>query len=143
MPFSTGLYAIFDNLPVYIYAGTSGINCVGINECLNIDTITKLQVSKGEPGWGISLCGCLPEDGIRVFNCCIYAIIRYFGCGPCVLAYWRCQLREEYSVDGSYLGDCLLYCCCCGVCAQMQEAREIRIRLSAPDAHQMDIKEER
>ena len=53
-------------------------------------------------------------------------------------------LGNSYScLQGSYLGDCLLYCCCCGVCAQMQEAREIRIRLSAPDAHQMDIKEER
>jgi Cys-rich protein (TIGR01571 family) len=43
-------------------------------------------------------------------------------------AYNRTKIREKHEIRGSYLVDCVMYACCLGVCAVVQEYQEVKLR---------------
>lgn len=47
-------------------------------------------------------------------------------------AYNRMKIRDSYGIKGNYILDCLTYECCLGLCASIQEYREVKDR---PEAH--------
>mmetsp|Transcript_30368 Transcript_30368/g.97786 ORF Transcript_30368/g.97786 Transcript_30368/m.97786 type:complete len:122 (-) Transcript_30368:825-1190(-) len=84
--------------------------------------------------WRVSRdCGCSERDTAMLINSLLCAMF------PCMGMYWRKQIRDAFSIQGSMSGDCFA-CACCFPCAAMQEAREIKKRggsVNAPVQIQM------
>lgn len=119
MPYSTGLFSIFDDLPVLLYGAACG-GCLAVsNSVLANDN----QAAFGLPGDMITEkfapVGCAANDGAMCINGCIYYCIPYIYC------LWRKQVREKTGVDGSLPGDVVATCCCLSL-AVMQDARELK-----------------
>ena len=93
--------------------------------------------------WNNGLFGCLGDIQSTIFVCCcspcaageIYKAINKgsYGCGcilfcilscvyPCI---WSNGLREEQDIEGSCIGDTLLFYCC-PLCEMTRHLREIR-----------------
>lgn len=119
MPYSTGLFAVFDDLPILLYGSSCG-TCLAIhNSVIAADN----QAAFGLPGDMVTekgeMIGCTNNDGAICLNGCL------FMCCNAVYCLWRKQVREKTGVDGSLPGD-IIATCCCGVAAIMQDARELK-----------------
>ncbi|XP_048441016.1 protein PLANT CADMIUM RESISTANCE 2-like isoform X1 [Pyrus x bretschneideri] len=64
--------------------------------------------------------------------CCasgaLYILIACVTAFPCIYScFYRSKMRQQYTLDGSPCGDCLVHCFCEG-CALCQEYRELKFR---------------
>lgn len=55
-------------------------------------------------------------------------------------AFNRMQTRTKFGVKGNYFFDWLAYFCCCGLCASVQEYREVKHHHPQPHAHSHEPK---
>mmetsp|Transcript_14881 Transcript_14881/g.27513 ORF Transcript_14881/g.27513 Transcript_14881/m.27513 type:complete len:115 (-) Transcript_14881:547-891(-) len=73
---------------------------------------------------GIALIQCHNQDAIHHKG----GVLSYF-CVCCLgsygAAYNRMKVRGEYQIKGNYCLDFLAYWCGCGLCASVQEYREV------------------
>jgi len=67
-------------------------------------------------------CGCVQYDCAFAQNLLIVCI-----CSCISMPFFRCKLREQYSIKGNIFFDCLA-CLLCGTLAPLQEFREAAIR---------------
>ena len=68
-----------------------------------------------------SNCGMNDRDAAMAVNLFLCAMF------PPILVFWRKQLRDTYSIDGTMIGD-FAACTFCFPCAVMQESRELKRR---------------
>ena len=119
MPYSTGMFSFFDDLPVLLY----GVGCGGCLAVHNSVIAADNQAAFGLPGDMITekceFAGCAANDGAICLNAAIY------NCFEPVYCLWRKQVREKTGVDGSLPGD-IVATCCCSYAAVMQDARELK-----------------
>jgi len=125
MSWSTGLLGIWDDFEVML---NSTVLCGALVPL--IPSRNALDLNNGSAACGLrhgfivqmcSPCGCNDRDaafGLNLMLCCIF---------PAIMVFWRKQLRDTYSIDGSILGDCMA-CALCFPCAVMQESRELKKR---------------
>mmetsp|Transcript_21938 Transcript_21938/g.44445 ORF Transcript_21938/g.44445 Transcript_21938/m.44445 type:complete len:104 (+) Transcript_21938:135-446(+) len=87
-------------------------------------------MNDGKPSCGIKAewlakmfrnCGCTDRDAAFTINFTLFAMF------PWIAIFWRKQIRDFYSIDGSLLGD-FLACCFCCPCTTLQESRELKKR---------------
>jgi Cys-rich protein (TIGR01571 family) len=101
-------------------------------------------------GFQEDLCGCCSDGLSFIIGCCVplgwiclqasavstsanfNPIVAFLltCCCQCIGgAIMRGKIREVYSIQGGFVGDCLLWLCC-GPCAGCQEYREVKKRKS-------------
>jgi Cys-rich protein (TIGR01571 family) len=136
---STGLLSIWDDFEVMLNATVLCGTLVPLIPARN-----ALDLNNGAAACGLrhglvqrafAKCGCNDRDaayGLNLALCC---------CFPPIMIFWRKQMREVYSIDGSILGDAAAVCMCFP-CAVMQESRELKKRgmnyLGVPSQISMD-----
>eukprot|EP01006_Ploeotia_vitrea_P048359 TRINITY_DN67225_c6_g1_i1.p2 TRINITY_DN67225_c6_g1~~TRINITY_DN67225_c6_g1_i1.p2 ORF type:complete len:134 (-),score=10.25 TRINITY_DN67225_c6_g1_i1:717-1118(-) len=127
---SSGLFSIFDDLPI-LYYGVSLGQCLAIHNAV-VANNNQPMVAEGTTISGpFSSMGCTPKDGAMCINCCIYC------CFTPVYILWRSQLRAKFGIDGNIIGD-LCAAWCCGTLAVMQDARELKARGLAYGGQRME-----
>ncbi|XP_042510286.1 protein PLANT CADMIUM RESISTANCE 2-like [Macadamia integrifolia] len=78
--------------------------------CITFGQISEI-IDKGS-----SSCGA---------NGALYALIFCLtGCQCCFSCFYRSKMRQQYNLEKSPCGDCLVHCCC-EVCALCQEYKEL------------------
>ncbi|KJE94800.1 hypothetical protein CAOG_05378 [Capsaspora owczarzaki ATCC 30864] len=117
---STGLFAIFDDLSIFIYG-------LGASRCLAINN--SVVLGEGKASFGLDsakiagpfqCAGFIGTDGAFCVNCAVCT------CLPCVYILWRGDVRKKFGIQGSFMGD-LFAALCCACCAIMQDSRELKI----------------
>ncbi|CAG9330857.1 unnamed protein product [Blepharisma stoltei] len=97
--------------------------------------------------WKAGLCDCTKALPVCCISCIATSAITqgltankmydecggWFFCIACILGPIGCamnrrEFRNEYNIEGSFANDCLMYCCCMGVCLSTQEFREVHFR---------------
>lgn len=97
--------------------------------------------------WSSGLCSCLEDCGDCLLTCFCPCITNantrtnmdpnasWVGCCcygllcPCFAACTgRGAVRETYGIVGGGMGDCILGCLCCPICALCQNDREVNYR---------------
>ena len=120
MPFSTGLFSIFDDLPILLY----GLGCGGCLAVHNSVLAADGQAAFGLPGDMITeklgFVGCSGTDGAVCLNYCLYECTQGW-----IYCLWRAAVRSKTGVDGALPGD-IVATCCCASAAVMQDARELK-----------------
>ena len=90
-----------------------------------------------------TLCGCFSNINICCYGmfcpCCLkadtWAKFNGINCNCYQIfhpnsGFWNRQFyRSAYGMEQNYLGDCIIFCLCCP-CANCQDSREVRQRLS-------------
>jgi hypothetical protein len=77
------------------------------------------------------MAAAAPPDSIMCAGNCCGAAVCFTLCPFLVLCASHQGLRTAYGIQGSCFGDCMAGCVC-SYCAQLQQAREVQIRNSAP-----------
>ena len=125
MAWSTGLLSFWDDFETML---NSTVLCGALMPL--IPARNALDLNNGHATCGIrhgilvrmcSNCGCNDRDAAFSVNLILCAVF------PPVLVFWRKQLRETYSIEGSIMGD-FMACMFCFPCAVMQESRELKKR---------------
>eukprot|EP01006_Ploeotia_vitrea_P029423 TRINITY_DN61973_c0_g2_i1.p1 TRINITY_DN61973_c0_g2~~TRINITY_DN61973_c0_g2_i1.p1 ORF type:complete len:146 (-),score=6.51 TRINITY_DN61973_c0_g2_i1:582-1019(-) len=128
---SSGLFSIFDDLPILFYGTTIG-QCMAIHNSVIVNNGLAMGDMDGSKISGpFGSTGCTPKDGAMCINCCIYC------CFSPVYILWRGAVRTKFGIDGNIIGDCLA-AWCCGTLAVMQDARELKARGLAYGGQRME-----
>lgn len=122
---STGLLSLWDDFETML---NSTVLCGAL--IVLVPARNALELSNGQASCGLrhafvqrmcSNCGCNDQDAAYCLNlivCCMF---------PPIMVFWRKQMRDTYSIDGTMMGDCGAVACCFP-CAVMQESRELKRR---------------
>uniref|UniRef100_A0A2N9ETG5 Uncharacterized protein n=1 Tax=Fagus sylvatica TaxID=28930 RepID=A0A2N9ETG5_FAGSY len=81
--------------------------------CITFGQIAEI-VDKGS-----SSCGA--SGALYTLICCV------IGCPCCYSCFYRSKMRQQYTLEKSLCGDCMVHCCC-ESCALCQEYRELKNR---------------
>ena len=122
---TTGLLSIWDDFETML---NSTVLCGAL--IVLLPARNALELNNGHAACGVrhemlarafNSCGCSNKDAAMSINlalCCLF---------PPIAVFWRRQMRDIYSIDGSMLGDLQAYLFCFP-CAVMQECRELKKR---------------
>ena len=122
---TTGLLSIWDDFETML---NSTVLCGAL--IVLLPAHNALELNNGHAACGarhemlaraFNSCGCSNKDAAMSINlalCCLF---------PPIAVFWRRQMRDIYSIDGSMIGDLQAYLFCFP-CAVMQECRELKKR---------------
>ena len=138
---STGLLSFWDDFETML---NSTVLCCALVPMM--PARNALDLTNGQPACGMrhgllarlcGNCGCNDRDAAFTINLILCTLF------PPILVFWRKQLRDTYSIEGTMLGD-FMACTFCFPCAVMQESRELKKRganyLQVPHQISMDTR---